>query len=229
MERDRKKWYLEEKGRELKHQAEIKVISEWCFVEWMNADLMRFISNILQGQQGNPNYAGWPSSLLIRVMCLIKEVQFFLVLQEANRKPAASIHPVSPSLLHTQAQTKSCSAASLTPCILMHTRTCGVGHWHLPPLPSQQVLLIMPGFRRKHGLSPPLDEEEAVENAMVSWQTGEKQSNSCMQIKSSHRSGTHVSQQMPQVIMQLRVVLLGALIKYSFYLAASSPCLVMYK
>lgn len=123
MERGRKKWYLEEKGRELKHQAEIKVISEWCFVEWMNADLMRFISNILQGQQGNPNYAGWPSSLLIRVMCLIKEVQFFLVLQEANRKPAASIHPVSPSLLHTQAQTKSCSAASLTPCILMHTLT----------------------------------------------------------------------------------------------------------
>lgn len=33
---------------------------------------------------------------------------------------------------------------------------------------------------------------------------------------------------MPQVIMQLRVVLLGALTKYNFYLVASSPCLVMY-
>lgn len=91
-------------------------------------------------------------------MCLIKEVQFFLVLQEANRKPAASIHPISPSLMHTQAQTKCSCAASLT-----HVYP----HAHLPPLPSQQVLLIMPGLEESRVI-PPLDEEGAIEHAVVS-------------------------------------------------------------
>lgn len=58
---------------------------------------------------------------------------------------------------------------------------------------------------------------------------GGNQSNSCMQINSSHHFVTNVSQQMPQVIMQLRAMLLEAIIKYGFYLTASSSCLVVYE
>lgn len=32
-ERGKKRWYWEEKGRQLKHQAKIKAIHEQCFVE----------------------------------------------------------------------------------------------------------------------------------------------------------------------------------------------------
>lgn len=126
-------------------------------------------------------------------MCLIKEVQFFLILQEANRKPAAYIQPVSPSLLHTQAHPKCRCAASLTR-VYPHACTdtcCGTPPPPPSPLPTGAAYHV-PGFRRKQGSCPPLDEEEAVEHAVVNWLMGEKQSNSWMQINSSHRFITHL-------------------------------------